>query len=104
MKMGIIGAGSIARVMAETIRRMDDVECTAIASRNISKAQAFAKEHGFGKAYGSYDELLADPDVQLVYIALPHSHHCRWTKNHSMPVSMSCVRKLSQLMKLKPDR
>lgn len=79
MKMGIIGAGSIARVMAETIRRMDDVECTAIASRNISKAQAFAKEHGFGKAYGSYDELLADPDVQLVYIALPHSHHCRWT-------------------------
>lgn len=81
MKMGIIGAGGIARTMAGTICEMKDVECTAIAARDLERAQAFAKEYGFERAYGSYDELLADPDVELVYIAIPHSHHCEWTMN-----------------------
>ena len=79
MKMGIIGAGGIARTMAGTIREMADVELTAIAARDLGRAQAFAEEFGFDRAYGSYDELLADPDVELVYIAIPHSHHCEWT-------------------------
>ena len=79
MKMGIIGAGGIAGVMAGTISKMNDVECTAIAARDIERAQTFAKRYGFARAYGSYDELLADPDVELVYIAIPHSHHCEWT-------------------------
>ncbi len=81
MKMGIIGAGGIARTMAGTISQMDDVELTAIAARDLDRAQAFAEEYGFDRAYGSYDELLADPDVELVYIAIPHSHHCEWTIN-----------------------
>ena len=81
MKMGIIGAGGIARAMAGTISKMDDVECTAIAARDLERAQTFAEEFGFDRAYGSYDELLADPDVELVYIAIPHSHHCEWTIN-----------------------
>lgn len=79
MKMGIIGAGVIAGVMAGTISNMDDVERTAIASRDIERAREFADDYGFKKAYGSYEELLADPEVELVYIALPHSHHCEWT-------------------------
>lgn len=79
IRMGIIGAGGIARVMAGTISRMDNVESTAIAARDLTRAQAFAEEYGFRRAYGSYDELFADPDVDLVYIALPHSHHCEWT-------------------------
>ena len=76
---GIIGAGGIARTMAQTIREMPDVESTAIAARDPERARAYAEEYGFRKAYGSYEELLADPEVELVYIALPHSHHCRWT-------------------------
>ena len=79
LKFGIIGAGGIARTMAQTIREMPEVESTAIAARDPERARAYAKEYGFRKAYGSYEELLADPEVELVYIALPHSHHCRWT-------------------------
>lgn len=54
MKMGIIGAGGIARKMAGTIREMANVERTAIAARDFGRAQAFAKEFGFDRAYGSY--------------------------------------------------
>ena len=79
LKFGIIGAGGIARTMARTIREMPEVESTAIAARDPERARAYAEEYGFRKAYGSYEELLADPEVELVYIALPHSHHCRWT-------------------------
>lgn len=74
-KIGIIGAGHIAEKMAATINGMENVEAYAIASRNIEKAEEFAAERGFTKAYGSYSELLEDPDVQLVYIATPHSFH-----------------------------
>ncbi len=81
MKTGIIGAGGIAGVMAGTIRKMDSAECIAVAARDISRAGKFAEEYDIPRAYGSYEELLADPDVELVYIALPHSHHCLWTMN-----------------------
>ena len=79
MKMAILGAGGIAAIMAETIAKMDEVESYAIGSRDIGKAKAFAEKYGFQKAYGSYDEMLADPEVELVYVAVPHSHHHQWT-------------------------
>ena len=79
MRVGILGAGGIAEVMAKTISRMKDVECYAVASRNMDKASAFAKEWGCEKAYGSYEEMLGDEKVDLVYIAVPHSHHHKWT-------------------------
>ena len=66
LKFGIIGAGGIARTMAQTIREMPEVESTAIAARDPERARAYAKEYGFRKAYGSYEELLADPEVELV--------------------------------------
>ena len=75
MKIGIIGAGNIAEVVAPTLAAMEGMECYAVASRSLDKAQKFAETFGFEKAYGSYDELLADPNVELVYIATPHSHH-----------------------------
>ena len=75
MKIGIIGAGRIAEVVAPTLVAMEGMECYAVASRSLDKAQKFAETFGFEKAYGSYDELLADPNVELVYIATPHSHH-----------------------------
>lgn len=84
MNVAIIGAGSIARSMCKTIRGMKEagrpVELYAIASRSLDKAQAFAQEQGVLKAYGSYAEMLADPVVDLVYIATPHSHHAEQMK------------------------
>ena len=77
--MAILGAGGIAAIMAETIRPLEDVESYAIGSRDIGKAQAFADKYGFRKAYGSYEEMLEDPEIDLVYIAVPHSHHHMWT-------------------------
>ena len=79
MKFGIIGAGGSAKNMAGTVSRMKDVDCTAIAARDIERAREYAERYGFRKAYGSYEDLFADPEVELVYIALPHSLHCEWT-------------------------
>lgn len=79
MRVGYIGAGNISGQMAETIARMDEVENHAVAARDPERAREFAERWGFSRAYGSYEELLADPDVDLVYVALPHSHHHRWT-------------------------
>ena len=84
MNVAIIGAGAIARSMCKTIRGMKaagrPVELYAIASRSQERAEAFAKEEGVLKAYGSYEAMLADPDVHLVYIATPHSHHAEQMK------------------------
>ncbi len=78
LKVGILGAGGIAIKMATTLAGMETAQAYAIAARDEARAQAFAREYGFEKAYGSYEALLADPQVQLVYIALPHSHHYRY--------------------------
>ena len=75
MKLGIIGTGKIAETTAPTLAATREIECYAVASRTPEKAQAFAEKYGFQKAYGSYEALLQDPEVELVYIATPHSHH-----------------------------
>ncbi|MBR6667204.1 MAG: Gfo/Idh/MocA family oxidoreductase [Clostridia bacterium] len=84
MNVAIIGAGAIARSMCRTVRGMKEkgrpVELYAIASRSQEKADAFAKEEGVLHAYGSYEAMLADPAVDLVYIATPHSHHAEQMK------------------------
>ena len=72
--VAILGTGHIAAKMAATLQQMKDVNCYAVASREQIRAEAFAKEWGFKKACGSYEELAADPHVDLVYIATPHSH------------------------------
>ena len=75
VKMGILGAGNIASSMAATMRELDSVECYAVGARDYDRAEAFAKKYGFVKAFGSYDELVKDPEVELIYIATPHSFH-----------------------------
>ncbi len=75
MRMAIIGAGNIAEKMAATIAALEDVEAYAIAARDYGRAVEFAKKYGFTKAYGSYEEMLCDDEVELVYIATPHTHH-----------------------------
>lgn len=81
MKVGIIGAGHIACKMAVALNGLDDtVVAYGVASRDLAKAEEFAKEWGFQKAYGSYEELVKDPDIDLVYIATPHSLHFEQAK------------------------
>ncbi|MBQ3700282.1 MAG: Gfo/Idh/MocA family oxidoreductase [Prevotella sp.] len=75
LRVGIIGAGWIAEKAAITLQGMNDCEAYAIASRSLEKAEAFARKWNIPKAYGSYADLIADPDVDLVYVATPHSHH-----------------------------
>ena len=75
LNMAIMGAGHIAEKMALTMSRMKRVQCYAVASRTQEKADAFAQKFGFKRAYGSYEALVQDGMVDLVYIATPHSHH-----------------------------
>lgn len=74
-KVGIIGAGWIATKMAETLGPLQGYEVYAVASRSKEKAETFARKYGISKAYGSYEQLVDDRNVDLVYIATPHSLH-----------------------------
>ena len=75
MKLALLGPGRIADIVAQALVATPEIECYAVASRNRERAEAFAEKFGFQKAYGSYEEMLSDPEVQLVYITTPHSHH-----------------------------
>lgn len=72
---GIMGTGNIAEIMARTIDKMKGVKVYAVASREKVKADVFAGKHGCKKAYGSYEELVKDPKIDLIYVATPHSEH-----------------------------
>lgn len=81
MKVGIIGTGWIAEKAAITLNGLQECEAYAVGSRSIETAQAFAAKWNIPKAYGSYKELLDDPDVDLVYVGTPHSHHYDVTRD-----------------------
>lgn len=70
-RIGIIGAGHIAEKMATTLHGMDGVEAYAVASRQLERAQEFASRRDFRKAYGSYEALADDPEVDLIYSDSP---------------------------------
>jgi predicted dehydrogenase/aryl-alcohol dehydrogenase-like predicted oxidoreductase len=74
LRWGIISTGRIARVFANDLKATDSGRLVAVASRDLDRARAF----GDATAYGSYDELLADDEVDAVYIATPHPMHARW--------------------------
>ncbi len=74
-RVGIIGTGRIADHMASTLVEMKGISCYAVGSRTKEKADKFAQKFGIKKAYGSYEELVSDPKVDLVYIGTPHSEH-----------------------------
>jgi predicted dehydrogenase len=85
----ILGCGKIARKFASDLKTLPNARLYVAASRSIEKAQAFADEMGCEKAYGSYEEMANDPNVDVVYIASPHSHHCEHTllcMNHKKAV------------------
>lgn len=80
VRWGVLGTADIAR--GATIPGMqlaEHVELYAVAGRKPEKAESYREAFGFRKAYGSYEELLADPEVEAVYIPLPNDLHCEWT-------------------------
>ena len=76
---GILSTAHINRLFLAGVRESRDVNILAVASRDQPRADAYASENGIERAYGSYEALLADPDVEAVYISLPNSLHIPWT-------------------------
>lgn len=80
IRIGILGAAKIANnSIIKPSRKINFVEIVAVAARDINKAKKFASLHGIPTAYGSYDELINDPNIDLVYVPLPNSYHCEWS-------------------------
>ncbi|MEM8618319.1 MAG: Gfo/Idh/MocA family oxidoreductase [Actinomycetota bacterium] len=78
LRWGIAGTGGIAKDMVTALRTITDthtIETVAVGSRSSANAAAFAERHGIERAHGSYEALWADPDVDVIYVASPHSHH-----------------------------
>jgi predicted dehydrogenase len=74
-RWGILATGSIAATVADDLGKVPGAVRHAVASRDAGRAADFAAEHGFERSYGSYEQLLADPDVDVVYVATPHAQH-----------------------------
>jgi len=80
LRIGVLGAARIAgKALLGPARLVPSVAVTAIAARDLGRAQTFALQHGVPSSYGSYDELLAAPDIDAVYVPLPNSLHATWT-------------------------
>ncbi|MGY1728863.1 Gfo/Idh/MocA family protein [Geodermatophilus sp. SYSU D01062] len=75
IRWGIVGPGRIAQSVMGDFAHVDGARPVAVASRSADRARAFAQQHGLERAYGSYAELLADPDVDVLYVATPHPQH-----------------------------
>jgi predicted dehydrogenase len=79
IRLGIIGTGLILDRFLPGAERSRAIDVVAVASRDAERARSFAADRGIGRSFGSYDALLADPDVDAVYIPLPNSMHHEWT-------------------------
>lgn len=79
-KVGIMGTGKIAGIVADTLNQAGSFAPYAVASRDLNKANTFGDTYNIEKRYGSYEELVNDPEVELIYVATPHSHHAEHAK------------------------
>jgi predicted dehydrogenase len=79
VKWGILSTADINRKLLAGAAESDDVEVVAVGSRDLDRAQEYARTWDIERAYGTYDELLADPDVEAVYIPLPNTMHSEWS-------------------------
>jgi xylose dehydrogenase (NAD/NADP) len=79
LRLGLLSTADINRKLLGGVRAAEGVEAVAVGSRDGARAEAFAAEHGLGRAHGSYEALLADPDVDAVYVPLPNSLHVPWS-------------------------
>ncbi len=76
---GLLSTAGINSAILRGARESDRARIAAVASRDLERARTYARENNIATAYGSYDELLADPAVQAVYISLPNSLHAHWS-------------------------
>ncbi len=79
IRWGLLGTGHITEKLLRGARQSDQLEVVAVGSRTAQRARAFAADAGIARAHGSYDDLLADAEVDAVYISLPNSLHHEWT-------------------------
>ena len=79
VRWGILSTADINEKLLAGAAESDKVEVLAVASRDAARAEAYAREQGIERSYGSYDDMLADPDVEAVYISLPNSMHVDWS-------------------------
>ena len=79
MRLGLLSTANINRAILVGAAKTTQVDVIAVASRDAARADAYAAEHGIATAHGSYEALLADPDVEAVYISLPNGMHHEWT-------------------------
>jgi xylose dehydrogenase (NAD/NADP) len=79
VRWGILSTARIGAAIVEGARQSTAADVVAVASRGAARARAFAQLHGIARAHGSYEELLADPEVEAVYVALPNGMHVDWT-------------------------
>ncbi len=79
VRWGILSTAHINRKLLAGAALSPQVDVVAVGSRELARARAFADEHGIPAAYGSYEELLADPSVEAVYNPLPNTLHCEWS-------------------------
>ena len=74
-----MSTANINRLVLAGARASSEVDVVAVASRDAARADEYAREHGIGRAHGSYEALLADPEVEAIYISLPNSMHVEWS-------------------------
>ncbi|MBX3012146.1 MAG: Gfo/Idh/MocA family oxidoreductase [Caldilineaceae bacterium] len=79
VRWGLLSTANINKALIAPLQRAERSELVAVASRDAAKANAYAKEHGLAKAYGSYEALLADPEIDVIYNPLPNLLHREWT-------------------------
>src|SRR5512139_3830964 len=79
MRLGLLSTANINRAILGGAAESDRVDVVAVGSRDAERARAYAHEHGIPTAHGSYEALLADPDVDAVYVSLPNGMHHAWT-------------------------
>ena len=79
VKWGIVSTADINRKVIPGAHASDKVELVAVASRDKGRAEAYAREWEIPRAYGSYEDLLADPEIEAVYISLPNTMHAEWS-------------------------
>jgi predicted dehydrogenase len=75
IRWGVVGPGRIADKVVEDFAVVDGARVVAVASRSVDRARGFAQRHGIERAHGSYADILADPEVDVLYIATPHPQH-----------------------------
>ena len=76
---GLLSTARINEAILEGARLSEQVHVAAVASRDQGRADSYAREHGIERAYGSYEALLADPEIEAVYVSLPNSMHVEWS-------------------------